>query len=114
VRVLAVELGLNIKIIGSTTLDRSDLGRGSELDNAYCIQNQPLVAGRTVDIAIDSSIISLRRLRIFAPHLYSIPLLNQMPRCHPFALHSTNLLGAQSVNAAPPAILKPQYLSQFV
>ena len=51
--ILAVELGLKIKTIGSTTLDRSDLNRGAEPDNAYYIQNQPLVAGRTVDLATD-------------------------------------------------------------
>jgi Uma2 family endonuclease len=53
VRVLVVELGLKIKTMGSTTLDRSDLDRGAEPDNAYYIQNQPLVAGRKVDLAID-------------------------------------------------------------
>ena len=51
--ILAVELGLKIKTMGSTTLDRSDLNRGAEPDNAYYIQNQPLVAGRTVDLATD-------------------------------------------------------------
>jgi Uma2 family endonuclease len=39
--------------MGSTTLDRSDLERGAEPDNAYYIQNQPLVAGRKVDLATD-------------------------------------------------------------
>jgi Uma2 family endonuclease len=53
VRILVVELGLKIKTMGSTTLDRSDLDRGAEPDNAYYIQNQPLVAGRKVDLAID-------------------------------------------------------------
>jgi Uma2 family endonuclease len=53
VRILVVELGLKIKTMGSTTLDRSDLDRGAEPDNAYYIQNQPLVAGRKVDLATD-------------------------------------------------------------
>ncbi|WP_341732829.1 Uma2 family endonuclease [Microcoleus sp. EPA2] len=53
IRILVVELGLKIKTMGSTTLDRSDLERGAEPDNAYYIQNQPLVAGRTVDLATD-------------------------------------------------------------
>ncbi|MEK0181513.1 MAG: Uma2 family endonuclease [Oscillatoriales cyanobacterium] len=51
--ILAVELSWKIKTMGSTTLDRSDLERGAEPDNAYYIQNQPLVAGRTVDLATD-------------------------------------------------------------
>jgi len=53
IRILVVELGLKIKTMGSTTLERSDLERGAEPDNAYYIQNQPLVAGRTVDLATD-------------------------------------------------------------
>jgi Uma2 family endonuclease len=53
VRILVIELGLKIKTMGSTTLDRSDLNRGAEPDNAYYIQNQPLVAGRKVDLATD-------------------------------------------------------------
>jgi Uma2 family endonuclease len=51
--ILVVELGLKIKTMGSTTLDRSDLDRGAEPDNAYYIQNQSLVAGRRVDLATD-------------------------------------------------------------
>jgi Uma2 family endonuclease len=39
--------------MGSTTLDRSDLDRGAEPDNAYYIQNQSRVAGRKVDLATD-------------------------------------------------------------
>jgi Uma2 family endonuclease len=53
VRILVVELGLKIKTMGSTTLDRSDLDRGAEPDNAYYIQNQSLVTGRRVDLATD-------------------------------------------------------------
>ena len=53
IRILVAELGLAIKTLGSTTLDREDLDRGAEPDNAYYIQNQPLVAGRTVDLATD-------------------------------------------------------------
>jgi Uma2 family endonuclease len=51
--ILVVELGLKVKTMGSTTLDRSDLDRGAEPDNAYYIQNQSRVAGRKVDLAID-------------------------------------------------------------
>jgi Uma2 family endonuclease len=51
--ILVVELGLNVKTMGSTTLDRSDLDRGAEPDNAYYIQNQPRVSGRKVDLATD-------------------------------------------------------------
>ncbi|NJL69087.1 MAG: Uma2 family endonuclease [Microcoleus sp. SM1_3_4] len=50
---LAVELGFKIKTMGSTRTRSIDLNRGAEPDNAYYIQNQPIVAGRTVDIETD-------------------------------------------------------------
>jgi Uma2 family endonuclease len=53
VRILVVEAGMKIKTMGSTTMDREELDRGSEPDCAYYIQNQPQVAGRTVDLAQD-------------------------------------------------------------
>ena len=53
IRILVVEMGLKIKTMGSTTLEREDLDRSPEPDNAYYIQNQPLVAGRTVNLRQD-------------------------------------------------------------
>jgi Uma2 family endonuclease len=53
IRILVVEMGLKLKTMGSTTLDRPDLNRGAEPDNAYYIQNQPQVAGRSVDLRKD-------------------------------------------------------------
>ncbi|NJK76535.1 MAG: Uma2 family endonuclease [Microcoleus sp. SU_5_6] len=53
IRILVVELKLKIKTMGSTRLDREDLTRGTEPDNAYYIQNQPRVAGKTVNLAED-------------------------------------------------------------
>jgi Uma2 family endonuclease len=53
IRILVVEMGLKLKTMGSTTLDRPDLSRGAEPDNAYYIQNQQQVAGRIVDLATD-------------------------------------------------------------
>lgn len=51
--ILVSELGLEIKTMGSTTLDREILDRSSEPDAAYYIQNQPLVAGRDVNLDHD-------------------------------------------------------------
>lgn len=51
--ILVVELGMKVKTLGSTTLDREDLDRGAEPDNGYYIQNQPLVAGRPIDLVND-------------------------------------------------------------
>lgn len=53
IRILVVEMGLKIKTMGSTTLDREDLERGAEPDNAYYIQNQPRVAGKKVNLQQD-------------------------------------------------------------
>ncbi|MGF1513501.1 MAG: Uma2 family endonuclease [Elainellaceae cyanobacterium] len=53
IRVVVVELGLKMKTLGSTTLDRDTLDRSAEPDNAYYIQNQAAVAGRNVDLERD-------------------------------------------------------------
>ncbi|MEO1208635.1 MAG: Uma2 family endonuclease [Cyanobacteria bacterium J06638_20] len=53
IRVLVVELGMKLKTMGSTTLDREELDRSAEPDNAYYIQNQSLVTGRNVDLEND-------------------------------------------------------------
>ncbi|MCT7968177.1 Uma2 family endonuclease [Laspinema sp. D1] len=51
--ILVFEIGMKIKTMGSTTMDREELDRGAEPDCAYYIQNQSRVAGRTVDFTID-------------------------------------------------------------
>jgi Uma2 family endonuclease len=53
IRILVGEMGLKLKSMGSTTLDRKDLNRGAEPDNAYYIQHQSLVAGRKVNLVQD-------------------------------------------------------------
>ncbi len=53
IRILVFEMGMKIKTMGSTTMDREELDRGAEPDCAYYIQNQSRVAGRTVDFTID-------------------------------------------------------------
>lgn len=53
IRILAEEMDLRLKSMRSTTLNREDLDRGAEPDNAYYIQNQSIVAGRNVDLASD-------------------------------------------------------------
>ncbi len=51
--ILVGEMGLDIKTMGSTTLDREDLLRSAEPDNGYYIQNFELVADHTVDLSAD-------------------------------------------------------------
>lgn len=53
IRILVEEFALKIKTMGSTTLNRPDLERSAEPDNCYYIQNQPLVAGKKVDLNTD-------------------------------------------------------------
>jgi len=53
IHILVEELNLEIKTMGSTTLKRPDLQKGVEPDNCYYIQNEPLVAGKKVDLSQD-------------------------------------------------------------
>ncbi|MEO0802968.1 MAG: Uma2 family endonuclease [Cyanobacteria bacterium J06642_2] len=53
VRILVGELGMDLKTMGSTTLEREDLVRSAEPDNAYYIQNHYLVADRNIDLEKD-------------------------------------------------------------
>ena len=53
IRILVLEMGLKLKSMRSTTINRPDLERGAEPDCAYYIQNQPKVAGKTVDFSQD-------------------------------------------------------------
>lgn len=51
--ILVFEMGMKMKTMGSTTMNREGLQRGAEPDCAFYIQNQPKVAGRNVDFEKD-------------------------------------------------------------
>ncbi len=53
IRTLVELMGLRIKTMGSTTMKYPKLRKGAEPDNAYYIQNQPLVKSRNVDFSQD-------------------------------------------------------------
>ncbi|OUC13230.1 MAG: hypothetical protein B0A82_18230 [Alkalinema sp. CACIAM 70d] len=53
IRILVVELGMKMKTLGSTTLDRADLLKSAEPDNGYYIQNYALVADHEIDLDHD-------------------------------------------------------------
>jgi Uma2 family endonuclease len=53
IRILVVEMGMKIKTMGSTTLDREDLLKSAEPDNGYYIQNYGLVADHEIDLNRD-------------------------------------------------------------
>ncbi len=53
IRILVGVMGLKLKSLRSTTLERPDLDRSAEPDNAYYIQHQAQVAGRKIDLSQD-------------------------------------------------------------
>jgi Uma2 family endonuclease len=53
IRTLIELMGMRMKTMGSTTMNYPFLKKGAEPDNAYYIQNQPLVKGRNVDFTQD-------------------------------------------------------------
>ena len=46
-------MGMGLKTMGSTTMNYPQLKKSAEPDNAYYIENQPLVKGRNVDFSQD-------------------------------------------------------------
>jgi Uma2 family endonuclease len=53
IRILVVELGMKMKTMGSTTLDREDLLKSAEPDNGYYIQNYVRVADHKINLDVD-------------------------------------------------------------
>ena len=53
INVLTEELNLTLKSLQSTTLSKAELAIGAEPDQCYYLANEPLVRGKTVDLAID-------------------------------------------------------------
>lgn len=53
IHILTEELNLNVKSMASTTLNKPELKVGSEPDKGYYIQNEPVVRGKIVNLAID-------------------------------------------------------------
>ncbi|MBW4549906.1 MAG: Uma2 family endonuclease [Aphanocapsa sp. GSE-SYN-MK-11-07L] len=51
--ILVMELGMKVKTMGSTTLDREDLLKSAEPDNGYYIQNYALVADHEINLNVD-------------------------------------------------------------
>ena len=53
IRTLVELMGMRMKTMGSTTMNYPRLRKSAEPDNAYYIQNQPLVKGRNVNFSQD-------------------------------------------------------------
>ncbi len=57
IRVLVMEMGLKLKTMGSTTLDREDLLKSAEPDNGYYIQNYAQVADHEINLDLDPDLV---------------------------------------------------------
>lgn len=77
IETLTLELGMDRKSVGSTTIRRADIKKGSEPDESYYLEHEPAVRHRdeldfTIDpppdlaVEIDISRDSWRRLKVFA------------------------------------------------
>jgi Uma2 family endonuclease len=54
VEVLAEEMNIDVRDLGSTTFKRKDLKRGFEPDSCFYIQNEPRIAGKKkIDLKVD-------------------------------------------------------------
>ena len=53
INIVTEERNLTLKSLQSTTLSKSELAIGAEPDQCYYLANEPLVRGKTVDLAID-------------------------------------------------------------
>jgi Uma2 family endonuclease len=54
IEILAEEMGVDIRRLGSTTFKRADLGKGFEPDSCFYIQNEDRIRGKdAIDLTID-------------------------------------------------------------
>ncbi len=53
INIVTEERNLTLKSLQSTTLSKAELAIGAEPDQCYYLANEPLVRGKTVDLAID-------------------------------------------------------------
>ena len=75
VEVVAEELGLDLRNLGSTTLKREDARRGVEPDSCFYIQNEPRVRGKTgIDLALDPPPDLVVEINITSPSLDKLPI----------------------------------------
>lgn len=75
VEVLAEELNVDTRNLGSTTFKREDLGRGFEPDSCFYIQNEQRVAGKTrIDLNVDPPPDLVIEIDITSPSINKIPI----------------------------------------
>ncbi len=75
VEVLAEELNIDIRNLGSATFKREDLERGFEPDSCFYIQNEQQVTGKTrIDLNIDPPPDLVIEIDITSPSINKIPI----------------------------------------
>ncbi len=122
VELIAVELGIDFRQLGSTTFRREDLRKGFEPDSAYYFGHASAVAGRVVDpaadpppdltIEVDISSPSLDRFPIFAA--FGVPEVWRYDgsRVAIYQLEGDRYVEAVSSSALPP--LTAQVATRFL
>lgn len=79
VELAAVELGIDVDGVGSTTFRREDLARGFEGDACFYVQNRDRVAGKArLDLPEDPPPDLVIEIDITSPSLDKLPLLAAM------------------------------------
>ncbi len=75
VELLALEMNLNVRNLGSTTFTREDLGRGFEPDTCFYIQNAMCVKGKEeIDLTVDPPPDLVIEVDITHPSLDKLPI----------------------------------------
>lgn len=75
VEVVAEELDLDLRNLGSTTFKRGDLQRGFEPDSCFYLQNEERVRGKTgIDLAVDPPPDLVVESGITSPSLDTLPI----------------------------------------
>jgi Uma2 family endonuclease len=75
VEVLAEELGIDVRSLGSTTFRREDLEQGFEPDSCFYVQNEARMRGRKeIDLAVDPPPDLVVEVDITSPSLQKLPL----------------------------------------
>jgi Uma2 family endonuclease len=74
VELVAGELGIDFRQLGSTTFQREDLRKGFEPDSAYYLAHASAVAGREVDPALDPPPDLAIDVEVASPSLNRFPI----------------------------------------
>jgi Uma2 family endonuclease len=75
VEVVAEEIGIDVRSLGSTTFRREDLEQGFEPDSCFYVQNEARVRGkREIDLAVDPPPDLVVEVDITSPSLQKLPL----------------------------------------